>query len=26
MCRSGSEDCKNRTDDRNANFHELPLC
>ena len=26
MCRCGSEDCKNRTDDRNANFHELPLC
>jgi hypothetical protein len=26
MCRSGSKDCKNRTDDRNANFHELPLC
>ena len=26
MCRRGSEDCKNRTDDRNANFHELPLC
>ena len=26
MCRSGGEDCKNRTDDRNANVHELPLC
>jgi hypothetical protein len=26
MCRGGSEDCKNRTDDRNANVHELPLC
>ena len=26
MCCGGSEDCKNRTDDRNANVHELPLC
>jgi hypothetical protein len=26
MCRSSSENCENRTDDRNANFHELPLC
>ena len=26
MCRNGSENCKNRTGDRNANFHELPLC
>jgi hypothetical protein len=24
--RSGGEDCKNRTDERNANFHEVPLC
>lgn len=24
--RSGGEDCKNRTDDRDANFHEIPLC
>jgi hypothetical protein len=26
MCRGGGEDYKNRTDDRNANVHELPLC
>jgi len=26
MRRSGGEDCKNRTDDRNANVHEVPLC
>ena len=24
--RGGGEDCKNRTDERNANFHEVPLC
>jgi hypothetical protein len=24
--RGGGEDCKNRTDDRNANVHEVPLC
>jgi hypothetical protein len=24
--RGGREDCKNRTDDRDANFHEVPLC
>jgi hypothetical protein len=23
--RSGGEDCKNRTDERDANFHEVPL-
>ena len=26
LCRGGGEDCQNRTDDRNAKFHELPLC
>ena len=24
--RGGGEDCKNRTDERDANFHEVPLC
>jgi hypothetical protein len=26
MRRRGGEDCKNRTDQRDANFHEVPLC
>ena len=26
VCRRGGEDCKNRTDERNAKFHGLPLC
>lgn len=26
MCRRSGEDCENRTDDHNANVHELPLC
>ena len=24
--RRGGKDCKDRTDDRGANFHEVPLC